>query len=426
MGWYSIQISIFICGFINIGTFTISSPFLTGFLKSKDVDMWIVGLAYSIEPVLTMASGYFVGIYMEKYGRRFMMILGNSIFGVGTGLMYLYTITNTLETIILLFVTRSLAGIAYGIYFTTAYAIITSEYSDTMNRTVALFENCIGLGMISGPLIGNILRYLAGDCFEFLGYSLTYIITIPITYHTLSELKPYTITKSKIHMLDIIKKPVIFTQFILIDSITLLIAWVNLRVFILAIQVHLEDFGASQNTINYLYSAYCLGYFLQSMFLAVFHNYNQLGMMIFGMGGMGICLIMMAPWDFILDREFYYVAASMPLFGVMFAALYGKIYLVPAQPHMITVAKTLYKFPDDDRLNDGISSISMIFQQFGGVFGPLAGGFYLNYFSIDSLFVVIALITIGYGLLVSSYVLVDKSIQNNALGEGLIEKVKIP
>ena len=208
----------------------------------------------------------------------------------------------------------------------------------------------------------------------------------------------------------------------MIDSITLLIAWVDLRVFILAIQVHLEDFGASQNTINYLYSAYCLGYFMQSMFFAVFHNYNQLGMMIFGMGGMGICLIMMAPWDFIFDREFYYVAASMPLFGVMFAALYGKIYLVPAQPHMITVAKTLYKFPDDDRLNDGISSISMIFQQFGGVFGPLAGGFYLNYFSIDSLFVVIALITIGYGLLVSSYALVDISARNNELSEFLIDK----
>ena len=144
--------------------------------------------------------------------------------------------------------------------------------------------------------------------------------------------------------------------------------------FILAIQIHLEEFGASQGTINYLYSAYCVGYFVQSMFMTVFHNYNQLGMMIFGMGGMGVCLILMAPWDLIFEREFYYVAASMPLFGIMISALFGKKYLVPVQPHMITVAKTLYKFPDDDRLNDGISSINMIFQSAGGIFGPVAGG----------------------------------------------------
>ena len=135
--------------------------------------------------------------------------LGNCIFCVGTGLMYLYTITNTLETIIILYLTRSLAGVAYGMYLTAAYAIITSEYSDTMNRTVALLENFVGLGMISGPLIGNILRYLAGDCFEFLGYSLSYIISIPLTYYCLSELKPYTVTKAKVNVSEIIKKPVI-------------------------------------------------------------------------------------------------------------------------------------------------------------------------------------------------------------------------
>ena len=192
--------------------------------------------------------------------------------------------------------------------------------------------------------------------------------------------------------------------------------------FVLAIQIHLEGFGASQDTINYLYSAYCIGYFVQSMLMAMFHNYNQLGMMIFGMGGMGVCLILMAPWDLIFDREFYYVAASMPLFGIMISALFGKKYLVPVQPHMITVAKTLYKFPDDDRLNDGISSINMIFQSAGGIFGPVAGGLYLSYFSIESLLVICALITIGYGVIVSSYALVDISARNNELSEFLIDK----
>ena len=92
---------------------------------------------------------------------------------------------------------------------------------------------------------------------------------------------------------------------------------------------------------------------------------------------------------------------------------------------MVTVAKTLYKFPDDDRLNDGISSINMMFQSAGGILGPVAGGLYLSYFSIESLFVICALMTIGYGVIVSSYALVDISARNNELSEFLIDKKEI-
>ena len=208
MGWYSLQISIFICGFINIGTFTVASPFLTGFVKSKGVGVWVVGLAYSVEPFLSIISAYFTGIYMKKYGRRFMITLGNCIFCFSTGLMYLYRFSNTVETIIILYTASFLSGIAYSIFITTAYAIITSEYSETMNRTVAIFENCVGLGMISGPLIGNLLRGLIGNCFEFLGYSVACLICIPIAYYSLSDLKPYTLTKSEINISQIIRKPV--------------------------------------------------------------------------------------------------------------------------------------------------------------------------------------------------------------------------
>ena len=147
MGLYSKQVSIFVCGFINIGTFTVAAPFLAGFANAKGVKLWVVGLAYSLEPVSAIISAYFVGLYMEKFGRRFMLTLGSSIVCFNTGLMYLYTVSNTEETIIILYVTGFLSGISYSMYITAAYAILTSEYSECMNRTVALFENCIGLGM---------------------------------------------------------------------------------------------------------------------------------------------------------------------------------------------------------------------------------------------------------------------------------------
>ena len=154
--------------------------------------------------------------------------------------------------------------------------------------------------------------------------------------------------------------------------------------------------------------------------MVIFHRYNQLGMMILGMAGMGVSLVMIGPWELIFERSFYYVVIGIPLFGIMLSALYGKGYLVPVQPHMITVAKRLYQLPDDDRLNDGISSISMISQSAGGIFGPLAGGFYLNYFSTDSLFVVTGLISIGYCVIVSSFSVMHRHVNNEESHEQLL------
>ena len=110
----------------------------------------------------------------------------------------------------------------------------------------------------------------------------------------------------------------------MVDAITLLITFVDLSIFVLAIQIHLEEFELSQNAINYLYSSYCIGYFVMSLVLAVFHRYGQLGMMVLGMAGMGVSLLLMSPWDLVLDRNYYYIVVSIPLFGIMLAALYGK------------------------------------------------------------------------------------------------------
>ena len=49
--------------------------------------------------------------------------------------------------------------------------------------------------------------------------------------------------------------------------------------------------------------------------MVIFHRYNQLGMMILGMAGMGVSLVMIGPWELIFERSFYYVVIGIPLFG---------------------------------------------------------------------------------------------------------------
>ena len=82
----------------------------------------------------------------------------------------------------------------------------------------------------------------------------------------------------------------------------------------------------------------------------------------------------------------------------------------------------MYGFPDDDRLNDGISSICMISQSAGGIIGPLAGGLYIDYFSTDSLYVVAAFITLGYCFAVLCIFLAYRSIKKEEIYERLLEK----
>ena len=118
--------------------------------------------------------------------------------------------------------------------------------------------------------------------------------------------------------------------------------------------------------------------------------------MILGLLGLCCSFVMMGPWTVVLPESVYIVGASLPLFGLMLSTLYSKSYVVPVQPHMILVAKDTYGYPEDDRLNDMISSLTQMTLAAGEIVGPVLGALLMQAYSFERLAMTVAAINLGY------------------------------
>ena len=126
---------------MNFGSFTVISPFLSGFATAKGIPLWVVGLSYSVVPFFTLLASYWAGKYMIYFGRASVLILGNCLIAIGSASLYLFLYLDTNQTILVLFISRVVAGSGFGLFQTAGFAILTSEYSKTIRRTVAIMES---------------------------------------------------------------------------------------------------------------------------------------------------------------------------------------------------------------------------------------------------------------------------------------------
>lgn len=170
----------------------------------------------------------------------------------------------------------------------------------------------------------------------------------------------------------------------------------NIGLIMPTLQLHLQTFDLAQYSINYMYSSYCGGYAVQAILLSVYTRYSQRGSMVVGLLGLCCSFVMMGPWTAVLPDSVYIVGASLPLFGLMLSTLYSEIYVVPVQPHMILVAKETYGYPDDDRLNDMLSSLTQMTLAAGEIVGPVFGALLMEVYSFKELAVTVAAINLGY------------------------------
>ena len=65
---------------------------------------------------------------------------------------------------------------------TTSYAIITIVYKDNQQKYLGILQTFLGVGMISGPVIGSTLYSFVGFQFTFFGIGATFIWLAPILF----------------------------------------------------------------------------------------------------------------------------------------------------------------------------------------------------------------------------------------------------
>lgn len=117
--------------------------------REFDVSNTEASLLHSLFMIGIAFSGLFLGFLADKFGRKFTIILGLSLFALSC---YFFLAANSFAFILGLI---TLSGVAVGIFKTAALALIgdisrsTKEHTGTMNGAEAFF----GIGAIIGPLI---------------------------------------------------------------------------------------------------------------------------------------------------------------------------------------------------------------------------------------------------------------------------------
>ena len=84
--------------------------------------------------------------------------------------------------------------------------------------------------------------------------------------------------------------------------------------------------------------------------------------------------------------------------GLAMNGMFAGLMYVPLLAHMIDLATLDYEFFNDDALSDTLSGSVTFFTSCGSLFGPIVGGFLVEYWSFDHMFSLFGVFFICYGI----------------------------
>ena len=210
MGNYSKQYSIYLSEFLLCIAYTIIAPFYPGVAESKGLPIWLIGIIFSIDPLVGLPTSMIVGRYMRIFGRRNVLVFGMAAGTLGMfclGLVELYDYTTV---IILSIISRTLAGIGAGCALTAGEAILASGYPDEIEVVIGRLEVSSGLGFLMGPIIGSLLSYFTIFT-SFTCISVMFLVFTPLSYFMIGECDAYTENHTcNISLIKLAFKPVSF------------------------------------------------------------------------------------------------------------------------------------------------------------------------------------------------------------------------
>lgn len=158
-----------------------------------------------------------------------------------------------------------------------------------------------------------------------------------------------------------------------------LLGMLSLGFFLPNIEPHLLSYDVQENDIGFWYMFYTVGYLFGSFLLMIPYRFKKQLVMSIGCISLTVGYFLLGPSPLFFVKDFTLVCVGLFSIGLGIAFMSGNIYIVPAIPHMIDVAKNVYGFEDDYKLNDAITSLANINCSLGEIFGPIIGSYLAIY-----------------------------------------------
>lgn len=148
---YIIEYTLYLSEFLTSLSFTITASFYPGVAEEKGISLWLIGFIFSIDPLIGLPTSLIAGKYMNRLGRKSILILGILLGSTGMLTLGLVEHSSYFFAVFFSILSRSLAGIGAGCSMTAAPAILVSQYPEDIDRVIGMFEAASGLGSSPAP-----------------------------------------------------------------------------------------------------------------------------------------------------------------------------------------------------------------------------------------------------------------------------------
>ena len=156
--------------FVSNISYGLASPFLPTVLDDKGISSVWTGIIFASYAVASTIASLVVGSFLEKIGHKASITIGSILMGVSVvAFGTISDIPDKVTVIALSILLRIGQGIATGMLNTASYSFVSTAYGDNVEKVLSIMETVIGLGCMSGPVLGSFV-------YSSLGFSWTFYI----------------------------------------------------------------------------------------------------------------------------------------------------------------------------------------------------------------------------------------------------------
>lgn len=304
--------------------------------------------AFAVTYVLTQVP---IGSLADKIGFKFLLASGYVLCGL-TGLLYYRAGTSTL-----IFVGRSLQGVAEVPIWALAPALLSLQYTGTKGKAIGIYNASFHLGLSAGPLLGLLLKRIVGqDNPAFLLYAAASLAGGLIIYLFVESPRSHkAVNVERFGLSNIL--PVVTHRLTLVVLVGIALYGAGYGLAITMIPAFLISAkGFDQASVSLFFSLFYIAISLSQLIAGPFSDKRgRQGIMIWGLilatAGLALFAPLPQPW---LNASLTLASLGLGMFGVASIA-----YLNECVP---------------DTLKGTISGAYYLFWGLGYFLGPLAAG----------------------------------------------------
>ncbi|KAL7632070.1 UNVERIFIED_CONTAM: hypothetical protein RMT77_017611 [Armadillidium vulgare] len=319
---------------------------------------------------------YFVSIIMGPLTVKLMILVDpyviakTGILILGTTIILFGFLNSIYDTDVFLtfsLLIRIVESFGYTTFIVTAFSIIAEEFFDDIATVMACFESCLGLGLIIGPGIGGVLYEYGGFTIPFLVTGLLILFIGVLTLFIESSKRDSYFTIKYKDACSLIKRPECILAIWSLYGATFTVGFTDAT-----LSSHLNHLNLSESMKGLFFGIIGMFYFLFCPLCGRLLDSGRSPHIVWSVGAIliSISMVLLGPAPYFnISLGIPLCCASLTLLGIGLSCQFVSSFLCF---HKITV---YLGFPDDITTYGMVSGLFNTCTSFGGMIGPLVGGF---------------------------------------------------